>query len=110
MFGEAKFAISVKIALHFGDTVSAENMAYGSIYHLSPQFLPAYLAFLRSYRPRLVMGYPGALYTIARYALDHHDLPPPAHCLITTSETVLPEARQAMEAAFQCRLLIAMGR
>src|SRR4030095_8924899 len=46
----------------------AENMAYASIYHLSPRFLAYYLEFLRSYRPAVVMGYPSALNTVASYA------------------------------------------
>src|SRR6266571_9004049 len=82
----------------------AENMAYASIYHLSPMFLPAYIEFLRAYRPSVIMGYPSTLYTIARYALDHGDLPAPAKAVFTTSETVLDYARQAIEAAWQCRV------
>src|SRR5262249_32122828 len=64
----------------------AENMAYASIYHLSSKFLPYYLEFLRSYRPHNIMGYPSALYTVARYALDNNDLPIPAKAVFTTSE------------------------
>jgi phenylacetate-CoA ligase len=82
----------------------AENMAYASIYHLSPRFLPAYMKFLRAYRPSVIMGYPSALYTIARYALDHGDLPTPAKAVFTTSETVLDYAREAIEAAWQCHV------
>jgi phenylacetate-CoA ligase len=81
-----------------------ENMAYMSIYHLSPTFLPSYIEFLRAYRPSVIMGYPSALYTVARYALDHHDLPAPAKAVFTTSEVVLDYMRTAIEAAWQCRL------
>lgn len=81
-----------------------EDMAYASIYHLSPEFLPAYTAFLRSYRPSVIMGYPSALYTVARYALDHNELPAQAKAIFTTSETVTAQAREAIEAAWQCRL------
>jgi phenylacetate-CoA ligase len=82
----------------------AENMAYASIYHLSPTFLPAYIKFLRAYRPSVIMGYPSALYTIARYALDHGDLPAPAKAVFTTSETVLDYVRKAIEATWQCQV------
>ena len=81
-----------------------ENMAYLSIYHLSPQFLPHYMEFLREYRPAVVMGYPNALNVIARYALEHDDLPAPARVVCTTSETVTDSIREAIEAAWQCRL------
>jgi phenylacetate-CoA ligase len=82
----------------------AENMAYASIYHLSPKFLHHYIAFLRSYQPSNIMGYPSALHTIARYALDHKDLPPPAKAVITTSETVTAQARELIETIWQCRI------
>lgn len=109
MFGARKICRFNQDRPPFWRFSPAEDLAYCSIYHLSPQFLPAYLAFLRRFRPRVVMGYPSALHTVSRYAIDNGDLPPPAQCLVTTSETVLPEAREAMEAAFQCRLFDRYG-
>ena len=82
----------------------AENMAYASIYHLSPRFLPCYVEFLRSYSPGVVMGYPSALNTIASYALEKNDLPAPAKGVFTTSETVTDDIRERIEAAFRCRI------
>src|SRR5262245_23841970 len=82
----------------------AENMAYASIYHLSPRFLPYYMEFLRSYSPSIVMGYPSAINTIASYALEKNDLPSPAKGVFTTSETVTDDIREIIEAAFQCRI------
>ncbi len=81
-----------------------EDLAYASIYHLSPDFLPCYIEFLRSFKPAVVMGYPSALYTVARYALEHGDLPAPAKGVFTTSETVTDQMREAIESAWQCRL------
>ena len=82
----------------------AEDMAYASIYHLSPDFLPAYMEFLRAYKPAVVMGYPSALSAVARYALETGDLPAPAKGVFTTSETVTAQARAAIEAAWGCRI------
>lgn len=87
----------------------AENMAYASIYHLSPKFLPAYVAFLRDYRPAVIMGYPNSLFTVARYALDHGDLPAPAQGVFTTSETVTEQIRETLEAAWQCKVFDRYG-
>ncbi len=81
-----------------------EDLAYASIYHLSPEYLPAYIKFLRSYKPVVVMGYPSALYIIAKYALDHKELPSPAKGVFTTSETVSNEMRRVIESAWQCRV------
>lgn len=82
----------------------AENMAYASIYHLSPRFLPAYLDFLRQYRPAIIMGYPSALRVIAQYALENNDIPAPAIGVFTTSETVTELDRELIEKAWQCKI------
>ncbi|MBO0723877.1 MAG: hypothetical protein J2P41_23835, partial [Blastocatellia bacterium] len=83
---------------------AAGDMAYASIYHLSPSYLPHYLEFLRKYRPQIIMGNPSALSIIARYALENKNLPAPAKAVLTTSETVTEEIREAVEAAWQCRI------
>jgi phenylacetate-CoA ligase len=81
-----------------------EDMAYASVYHLSPSNIPAYLAFMRRFRPAVIMGYPSALNVIARFALEHGDMPAPAKSVMTTSETVTDSVREAIETAWQCRL------
>lgn len=87
----------------------AEDLAYCSIYHLSREFLPAYLRFLRYYKPRVVMGYPSALRTIADFAIETGDLPAAAKVIVTTSETVTDETRAVMEAAWRCRVFDRYG-
>lgn len=82
----------------------AENMAYASIYHLSPKFLPYYLEFLHQFRPAMIMGYPSALHTVAHYALENDNLPPAAKAVFTTSEMVTAQARTAIEVVWQCRV------
>jgi phenylacetate-CoA ligase len=82
----------------------AEDMAYASIYHLSPRFIPAYLSFLRQYRPAVIMGYPSALRVIAKYALENNALPAPAQGVFTTSETVTEQDRVIIESAWQCKI------
>ena len=82
----------------------AEDMAYASVYHLSPKNIPAYLDFLRTYRPEMIMGYPSALHTIAQYALEHNDKPSPVKAIFTTSETVTESHRQTIEEAWQCKI------
>jgi phenylacetate-CoA ligase len=104
MFGVRKVCRFDQDKAPFWRFSPCENMAYASIYHLSPAFLPAYMEFLHAYRPSVIMGYPSALYTIAHYALDHGDLLAPAKAVFTTSETVLDYARKAIEAAWQCRV------
>jgi phenylacetate-CoA ligase len=86
-----------------------ENLAYASIYHLSDRFLPHYIEFLRCYRPTVVKGYPSALHTLARYSVEHDAYPPPATCVITTSEYLSEEARKTIETAWKCRVLDEYG-
>jgi len=81
-----------------------ENMAYASIYHLSPQYLPHYIKFLTEYQPAMVMGYPSALNTVAKFALENHTLPAPAKAIFTTSETVTDQIRENIEAAWNCKI------
>jgi phenylacetate-CoA ligase len=81
-----------------------ENLAYASIFHLSPRFMPDYLKFLREYKPAIIMGFPSAINTLAQFALENNDLPAPAKAVFTTSEAVSAHARQAIEAAWQCRI------
>jgi phenylacetate-CoA ligase len=104
MFGVRKVCAFDQSKPPFWRFSPAENMAYVSIYHLSPRFLPYYLEFLRAYQPDSIMGYPSALYTIARYAMENGDLPSPAKAVFTTSETVTAQAREKIEAAWRCRL------
>ena len=79
MFGVRKVCAFDQRHPPFWRKSPAENLAYCSIYHLSSAYLPDYLAFLRDYRPEIVMGYPSALGVVARFALEHKDSPrPPA--------------------------------
>jgi phenylacetate-CoA ligase len=103
MFGVRKVCNFQQDTPPFWRFSPAENMAYASIYHLSPKYLPYYLQFLRSYQPAIIMGYPSALSAIARYALEYNDFPAPARVIITMSETLEPRSREAIEKAWQCR-------
>jgi phenylacetate-CoA ligase len=75
-----------------------------SSYHLSEQAAPAYARALARFRPALVDGYPSALLALARLArAGGLELPRP-QAVITTAETLLPEHRAELAAAFQCRV------
>jgi phenylacetate-CoA ligase len=86
-----------------------ENLAYASVYHLSPAFLPAYLDFLCEFRPTVVMGYPSALAVIARFALENHRSLPSAKMVVTLAETLLAQDREAIEKAWRCQVFDRYG-
>lgn len=73
-----------------------------SSYHLSEAAVPAYVRALARFRPALVDGFPSSLLALARLARAQGlELPRPG-ALITTSETLLPEHRAELRAAFGC--------
>lgn len=104
MFGVRKVCRFDQAGPPFWRFSPAEDMAYASIYHLAPRHLPAYMAFLREFRPDVIMGYPSALGVVARYALETGDRPAPARGVFTTSETVTDGTRDALERTWQCRV------
>lgn len=109
MFGVRKVCAFGQRHPPFWRKSPAENLAYCSIYHLSPAHLPDYLAFLREYRPEIVMGYPSALGVLARFALESNDLPAPARAVVTTSETVTDELRQVLQGSWRCPVFDTYG-
>lgn len=109
MFGARKICRFTQKGPPFWRLSPAENMAYASVYHLTPAFLPAYMRFLRAFRPTVVMGYPSALYTIAEYACATGDFPAPAHGVFTSAETLHDHMRAAIERAWQCRVFDRYG-
>ena len=104
MFGVRKVCRYDQVKPPFWRYSPAENMAYASIYHLSPENIPHYLDFLRRYQPAIIMGYPSSLYTIARHARETGNVPPPAKGVFTTSETVTSIIRETLENVWQCKV------
>lgn len=104
MFGARKVCRFDQSQSPFWRFSPAEDLAYASIYHLSPKNLPSYVRFLRDFQPSIVMGYPNALNIIARYSLDNNIPLPPAKAVFTTSETVTEQLRQAIETAWSCNI------
>lgn len=104
MFGVRKVCRFDQTRPPFWRYSPAEDMAYASVYHLSARFLPAYLQFMREFRPAIIMGYPSALNALAQYALEHQDFPAPAQAIFTTSETVRDDVRSALERVWGCRV------
>jgi phenylacetate-CoA ligase len=104
MFGARKICRIDQARPPYWRISPVEDMAYCSIYHLSPKTMRAYVDFLRAFRPVVVMGYPSSLSVIAQFAIDNDLALPPAKAVITTSETVTADARRVMEQAWSCRL------
>jgi phenylacetate-CoA ligase len=79
------------------------NHLFFSSWHLSPSNLPAYFDKLSSFSPKAVEGYPSTIYILARYLLSKN-LTFPVKAVFTSSETLMPNQRSAIEKAFSSRL------
>lgn len=75
-----------------------------SSYHLAPDTIDAYLDALAEFGPHLIDAYPSALASLANRALARGDGRIRAKAIITSSETLHSEVRDAAEAAFGCRV------
>lgn len=79
----------------------AFSQLYMSSYHLSPDNLPYYLDALKRYRVKYLLGYPSALYTLAR-AVEGKPGNFDLKVIITNAEPLLAQHRLVMERAFGC--------
>ena len=73
-----------------------------SSYHLAPSTLDEYITALQRFGPALIDTYPSSLEPLARRILERGDRPVRPRAIITSSETLRPDVREAAESAFGC--------
>jgi phenylacetate-CoA ligase len=74
-----------------------------SSFHLAERYLDQYVAEIERRGLRFLEGYPSTLYVLAKYLLDRGRTLP-LRAVISSSETLHALQREAIEAAFECRL------
>jgi len=79
------------------------NHLYFSSFHMSAGNLRKYVEQLKRFRPLAVEGYPSTIYIIARYLISQ-SMTFPVRAVFTSSETLLPIQREAIENAFACKI------
>jgi phenylacetate-CoA ligase len=79
------------------------NQLLMSSFHLTPNNLTSYFEALREFQPSVIDGYPSSLYVLAKVLLNRGQRLP-LKAAITSSETLYDFQREAIEAAFQCRV------
>jgi phenylacetate-CoA ligase len=79
------------------------NHLFFSSFHMSPGNMDAYVEQLYRFRPLAVEGYPSTMYIIASYLLSQNKTYP-AKAVFTSSETLHPQQREVIEAAFETKL------
>jgi phenylacetate-CoA ligase len=70
---------------------------------MSAENLPLYFERLRKFRPKAIEGYPSTIYILAGYLLSRNQTFP-LQSVFTSSETLYPQQREAIERAFECKL------
>lgn len=77
-----------------------KNMLFSS-YHLTKKNIPEYIKKLNNYKPKYIDAYPSSLFAIADFALKQDiSLLNITKGLTTSAETLFPEQRETIEAAF----------
>jgi len=74
-----------------------------STYHLGDAVIDRYIAAMRTHNARALVGYPSAALRMAQGCLDR-GVELPMRAVLTSSETLLPEARATIERAFGCQV------
>jgi phenylacetate-CoA ligase len=74
-----------------------------SSFHLSDENINAYIQELERFKPVALEGYPSTVYIIARFLLSRNKTLP-LKAAFTSSETLFPQQREAIEKAFECEL------
>ena len=85
------------------------NQLYLSTLHISPQACQAYIAALRQYKIKYLLGYPSALGLLARMALDLNLKIPVMKVVFTNAEVLFPAQRESIALAFGCRVVDTYG-
>ena len=79
------------------------NQLLFSSFHMSAENLPLYFERLRKFKPKAIEGYPSTIFILAGYLLSRNQTFP-LKTVFTSSETLYPQQREAIERAFECKL------
>lgn len=79
-----------------------ERQVYFSPFHLRPDTAARYVEALHKHHVQWLTGYAVSYYLLAKFILQQGLPVPPLQAVITTSEKVMPQMRQIMEAAYGC--------
>ena len=82
---------------------SVQNQLLLSTFHMSRANLPSYFEEMARFKPDVLDGYPSTLYVLAKFLLSEARTFP-LRAAVTSSETLYDFQRQAIEAAFACRV------
>jgi phenylacetate-CoA ligase len=79
------------------------NHLFFSSFHLSVENLDKYVDKLEQFQPKAIEAYPSTAYILARFLLSRNKTQP-LKAVFTSSETLFPQQREAIEKAFECKI------
>ena len=83
---------------------------YLSSYHISKRTAPEYIAALRKYGSKWLIGYGSAIAALAESALEAGINPHPLRSVIVSGDTLLQGMRHSIEKFFQCKCFDTYGQ
>ena len=89
---------------------AALRQLYLSSYHATPDAAPDYIDAMRRYRIAYMLGYPSAMHSIARAALERGLDAPRLAVVISNAERLYDFQRAAIEKAYGCRVQNTYGQ
>ena len=84
------------------------NHLFFSSFHMSNENIDKYIDKLEQFKPRAIDAYPSTAYIIARFLLSRNKTFP-LKAVFTSSETLFPQQREAIEKAFECKIFDLYG-
>lgn len=78
------------------------HQLYLSAYHLAPSTVADYVGAMRRHQVAYLLGYPSAMFELAREALERGVACPTLRVVISNAEPLLPEQRSVIGRAFGC--------
>jgi phenylacetate-CoA ligase len=79
------------------------NHLFFSSFHMSGENIDKYVDRLEKFKPKAIEAYPSTAYIIARFLLSRNKTLP-LKAVFTSSETLFPQQREAIEKAFECKV------
>jgi phenylacetate-CoA ligase len=88
---------------------SGSNQLYFSAYHLNKEATPHYNKALISHKINYIIGYPSAIYSLARFGLELKLDPPKVNLLLSNAEPLYDFQQTIIESFFRNRIYDTFG-
>ncbi len=91
----------------FWKTDYINKVRYYSTFHINDNYLKYYIADLKKYKPKYIVGFPSSLLEIAKYGIRNNIIFPKGviKALFPTAETITEEIREMLSNYFQTRVV-----